>query len=108
MAGIFCDVIYAHAAPLGGRCASYAFVERHAEPHGTRIFIAKGEYALEMLRSFVPEHHAKGVVVDKTLDALGDTEEQLFAIEDGRQLAAYLIKQRERLGLLRVSGQEAR
>ena len=108
MAGIVLDVINAYAAALGGGCASDAFVERHAEAHGTRIFIAKGENALEKLGCVVPEHHAKSMVVDETLDALGDAEEQLFAIEDGREFAAYLVQQRQRLGLLRISGQKAR
>jgi hypothetical protein len=48
------------------------------------------------------------MVVDQTLDALGDTEEQLFAIEDGGQLAADFIQQRQCLGLLRLSGEQAR
>jgi hypothetical protein len=48
------------------------------------------------------------MIVDETLDTLSDAKEQLFAIEDGRQLAAYFVKQRQRLGLLRVSGEKAR
>jgi len=48
------------------------------------------------------------MVVDEALDALGYTEEQLFTIKDGRQLAADVIQQGERLGLLRVGSQKAR
>ena len=101
------DVIDADCAALSGSCAGYAFVKRHTEAYGPRIFIAHCENALEMLCGFVPEHDAKHVIVDEALDALGDAAQQLLAVQDGGQFAADVVKQGECFGLLGESSKKA-
>ena len=64
------------------------------------------EYAFEKLRLFVPQHHREDVIVDDFFYALGDTAKQFFAIENGSEFAAYVVKQAKRFRLLRKSGKQ--
>ena len=48
------------------------------------------------------------MVVDDFLDALCNFAEQLFAVEDGGDLAAHLVQKREGAGLFGIGNQKTR
>src|ERR1700722_9735353 len=100
-------VVHADGAPLGGCGSGQASVERQTQKRRNGILITHSEHAFEQLARFVPQHHAKNMVVDNALDTLRDAAQQLLAIQNGGQLAAYVIEQRKRLGLLGERTQKA-
>ena len=61
-----------------------------------------------MLGTFVEQHYGENMVVNQFFDALSDTAEQLFAVENGGDLAADVVQQGKRVGLLGVRDKQAR
>ena len=107
IAGIQTDVTDAQGAALAGGRAGDAFVERDAKARGDGVFVVHGEDAFEKLGLLVPEHDGEKVVVDELLDAFGDAAEKLFAVENGRKLAADVVKERKCFGLFRMGSEQA-
>ena len=99
---IFSDVIDPQCAALSRGGSGKALMKRELKARGDGFVGAHGEDAFEQLGLLVPEHDAEDVVVDHFLDALGDAVEKFFALQDGGELAAYLVQEHERFGLLRM------
>ncbi len=71
------------------------------------ILVAHGKSTLEELSLFIPEHDAEDVIVDDFLDALGHAAQELFAVQNGGELAAHFVEEQEGLGLFRMRGEKA-
>src|SRR5437667_11283178 len=100
VAGIFTDVVDAQDAALSGSRTRKAFVKRDARACGQGVARAHREDGFKKLRLLVPKHDAEHIVVDDFFDALGDAPQKLFAVENGGQRAAHIVKERQRLSLL--------
>ena len=94
------DVGDAHRLAQGGRGAADADAHRQPGLNGQPLVEAQREGVLEQLRLLVPEHHVKAVVVHQPLDALRHPPQQLFAVEDGGQLPADFVQERQGARLL--------
>jgi hypothetical protein len=88
-----------HAKRLAptGCVAGDALVKRYAKPRWNRFAEVRGKNDFELRGLFVPQHHAKEVVVHDLLDAVGNAAEEFIAIENGSDFLADLGKQREAL-----------
>ena len=102
IARIFIDVVDPQDAALSGRHARKASVKRDARACRDGVVRAHREGAFKKLGLLVPQHDAEHVVVDDFFDALGDPPQKLLAVQNGGQLAAHFMKQRQRLSLLGV------
>jgi hypothetical protein len=99
-ARILADISHADDAARRSGGASESLVQSQARAYRDGIFILHSEDGIEELGGFVPECDGERVVVHELLDAFGDAAEKLFAVKDGSKLAADIVEQRERPGLL--------
>ena len=97
----------AQNAALARSRARKTLVKWEPRARGNGIVTAHGEDRFQKLGLLVPQHDAEHVVVHNFLGARGDAPEKLFAVENGSQLAADFVKERQCLGLLRVGDKQA-
>src|SRR5690242_8325634 len=97
----------AQNAALTRSRARQTLMKRKPRTRGNGVVAAHGEDGFEELALLVPEHDGEHVVVHNFLGARGDAPEEFFAVENGSQLAADFVKERKRLGLLRVGDKQA-
>ena len=87
--------------------AGDALVQRHLEAGGDGVLEPQGENTFQHLCLLIPEHNRENVVIDQLLDALSDTPQEFFPVQNGCQLMADLIEKTQRLGLLGLRHIEA-
>jgi hypothetical protein len=101
-------VVHADGAALCNSRAGNTLAKGHIQSRGNGVFVTHGKDAFELLNRLVPEHDREDVVVDQLFHAFGDAAQQFRAVENGGDLVADLVEQRERLSLLRLLHKEGR
>ena len=108
IARVFAHIGYADNAALAGGASRKTLIQRDAHGEGDGILVLQGKDAFEVLRRFIPKHDAEDIEVHQGFDAVGNAAEELFAIEDGGELAADVVEQGKRAAVFGKVGENGR